>query len=926
MVRPPSIFRCPACGRQYLAQRDCCAGACEAAPPLPDSIADSARPQGHVSISIILPAGGDAAAIRGAVAGFLKDPPRGAFEFVLVASRAHEGVHEFARNLARGHTVRLLLARPDGRPSLGRLWNLGARAARGSLLVFAHRAAGAGAPGSLEAFEAALRDPRLGLVGLETLWRDRRPEPCPTPFDPRYVFTRIPLRASLFGVRAEVFWEMGGMREAGAPGAELLDFQYRLIRAHYRLARAKVPAGRDGHAAPARRDRRRPGGLGAWRRRFARHRYPRLSVAIATRNYGRWLPRCLDSVLRSPNPTGAPVQIVVADDCSTDETPLVLEEYRVRYPRNLTVLSLRTSRGVGAAKNAAIRRAVGEYVALLDADDEFTAEKIARCHAELRAHPDTSLLTHDYTFIDDDSGRRSVTEGRWAGGWRPPGVWVFRNGLVRFNEQMVCGYEELEWTERCWGAVRRRHLPAPLALVHGTRVGDRWKADREVAGAQALTRWDRGTRGSRAAAAFACRACGSQYLRRAACCGRATEAARLVCFMTAASAPGSGPVAISVIVFVGDDLSGTRRAVGALSKDPEARGVEWIFVHCHPRRDLLAYLRGLSRAARVKAIFSPHGHPLVYSHDANRAARAAEGDALLCLAPSAPPAPLPGPLASIRAGLRDPRLGMLGAPPRAGLWAMRREVFWELGGMEERLLGRGRALLDLRRRAIAARYLTATRWRPAAPAPGAARRPPVSVALAARNAATRLASSLESLLALRGPAGERIQIVVVDDRSTDGTRLVLERYRRRFPGSFTVLHTDRVLGPAAAWNLAGARCIGRYIAWLRPGDRLTREGLAPYLRALEEGRADLVTGGEAPGSGSGARAGARARGRSASGRPRGAPGAGLWVFRSGVVRLNEQAVLGDPRREWLARCAPRLRWMRLPGGETARGRPPAGRG
>ena len=103
---------------------------------------------------------------------------------------------------------------------------------------------------------------------------------------------------------------------------------------------------------------------------------PLISVAIAARNYGRYLPRALESVFRCHNPTSAPIQVVVADDASTDDTRAVLAAYLRRYPQQLEVVSLRASAGVGAAKNAAIERCLGRFVALLDADDEFLPEKL----------------------------------------------------------------------------------------------------------------------------------------------------------------------------------------------------------------------------------------------------------------------------------------------------------------------------------------------------------------------------------------------------------------------------------------------------------------------------------------------------------------------------------------------------------------------
>ena len=124
---------------------------------------------------------------------------------------------------------------------------------------------------------------------------------------------------------------------------------------------------------------------------------PMISVAIPTRNYGRYLPRALDSVFRSHNPTGVPIQVVVADDASTDNTAAILADYHQRYPNTLEVVRIRTPEGIGAAKNAALDRCRGRTVAILDSDDEFLPGKLAQCHSVL-AQGDVDLLTHDFYY------------------------------------------------------------------------------------------------------------------------------------------------------------------------------------------------------------------------------------------------------------------------------------------------------------------------------------------------------------------------------------------------------------------------------------------------------------------------------------------------------------------------------------------------
>lgn len=449
------------------------------------------------------------------------------------------------------------------------------------------------------------------------------------------------------------------------------------------------------------------------------HRKPRFSVAIATRNYGRWLTRCLESVLRSYRKSSLPLQIVVTDDCSTDNTPKILARYRNKYPEIFTTISLATSRGISAAKNTAIRHCRGEYVALLDADDEFTPAKLARCDEVLRARPDTELLTHDYTFINETTGETYVPGNEWYRSWRPPGVWVFRSGRVLFSEQMICGYEELEWSKRFWYDVRRFHIPEPLTIVHGQETSDRWKIDRAVAGVDGMERWDGKNKNRSAPRVFACRGCGNQYFNRAVCCGQDTERVPLVHYMTISSFPYYSPVEFSIVVFTNDDLAATRSVCTGLIREFDCSDAEMIFVHSHPGRGLLDYFRKLSKLVRVKAVFAPRDHQFIYGHDVNRAARTADGRYLVLL-DSRAKFERGNFCASLQAAFsnQEDRIvnGSSGTHVIAGnkrrsnsgspqarinhsCWAVRQDRFWQLGGIAERFEDKEAALVDLQRQA-----------------------------------------------------------------------------------------------------------------------------------------------------------------------------------------------------------------------------------
>jgi glycosyltransferase involved in cell wall biosynthesis len=110
-----------------------------------------------------------------------------------------------------------------------------------------------------------------------------------------------------------------------------------------------------------------------------------VSVVIPTYNRESMLPRALDSVFAQ---TRAPAQVIVVDDGSTDGTA---EWVAARY-QQITLL-IQENRGVSAARNCGIEAAAGEWIALLDSDDEWTPTKLERQLDELATHPE-NLVCH----------------------------------------------------------------------------------------------------------------------------------------------------------------------------------------------------------------------------------------------------------------------------------------------------------------------------------------------------------------------------------------------------------------------------------------------------------------------------------------------------------------------------------------------------
>jgi glycosyl transferase family 2 len=117
-------------------------------------------------------------------------------------------------------------------------------------------------------------------------------------------------------------------------------------------------------------------------------RSPRVSVTIASYNYGRFLEDCLASVVAQE---GVELEVIVVDDASSDDTPAVARAFAARDPR-VRLIRHERNRGHIATFNEGLMAASGDYVLKLDADDMLTPGALARAARVMEANPDIGLV------------------------------------------------------------------------------------------------------------------------------------------------------------------------------------------------------------------------------------------------------------------------------------------------------------------------------------------------------------------------------------------------------------------------------------------------------------------------------------------------------------------------------------------------------
>lgn len=99
-----------------------------------------------------------------------------------------------------------------------------------------------------------------------------------------------------------------------------------------------------------------------------------VSIIMPTYNCAQFIEQSVQSVLAQ---TVTDWELLIVDDCSTDNTAQVLSPYLSKYP-NIHYACLEKNSGPAAARTQALRMAKGKYVAFLDSDDLWMSEKLEK--------------------------------------------------------------------------------------------------------------------------------------------------------------------------------------------------------------------------------------------------------------------------------------------------------------------------------------------------------------------------------------------------------------------------------------------------------------------------------------------------------------------------------------------------------------------
>ncbi len=135
----------------------------------------------------------------------------------------------------------------------------------------------------------------------------------------------------------------------------------------------------------------------------------RVSVVVPSYNHARFVEKTLHSIMKQ---SFQPTYLLVIDDCSTDNSPAIIERTLNDCPFPSELIA-RSNRGLCATLNEGFQRTSGEYFAYLGSDDLWLTEFL-HARVSMLESRDHAVLAYGHAFFIDEENRIIDSTADWA--------------------------------------------------------------------------------------------------------------------------------------------------------------------------------------------------------------------------------------------------------------------------------------------------------------------------------------------------------------------------------------------------------------------------------------------------------------------------------------------------------------------------------
>ena len=128
----------------------------------------------------------------------------------------------------------------------------------------------------------------------------------------------------------------------------------------------------------------------------------KLSIIVPIYNVEQYLRECLESIVSQQVED---IEVILVDDGSKDQSSLIMEDFYQRYPNLFTCIH-KPNGGLGDARNAGVKLALGEYIAFIDSDD-FFADGALKKLLDCANHSDADIFCFDFYWYYSEENKQA---------------------------------------------------------------------------------------------------------------------------------------------------------------------------------------------------------------------------------------------------------------------------------------------------------------------------------------------------------------------------------------------------------------------------------------------------------------------------------------------------------------------------------------
>lgn len=129
---------------------------------------------------------------------------------------------------------------------------------------------------------------------------------------------------------------------------------------------------------------------------------------MITYNHEKYIIQAIDSILMQE--TEYDYELIIANDCSPDNTDSIVENYLKHHPKSHIVKYFRHKENIGISNNAnfALKQCTGQFIAICEGDDYWTdTHKLQKQADYMLANPNLSFTFHGSKTIDENGALRN---------------------------------------------------------------------------------------------------------------------------------------------------------------------------------------------------------------------------------------------------------------------------------------------------------------------------------------------------------------------------------------------------------------------------------------------------------------------------------------------------------------------------------------